>query len=46
MFKRFIDSHQNEFVDNLSKAVEIKSISAQSDTRNDTIFMVKWFAKV
>ncbi|XP_054160925.1 cytosolic non-specific dipeptidase-like [Oppia nitens] len=39
----FIDQNSEQFIDLLAKAVKIKSISAQKDTRDDTIFMVKWF---
>ncbi|CAG2116484.1 unnamed protein product, partial [Medioppia subpectinata] len=41
----FIDSHAGEYVKNLKDCVAIKSVSAQSDTRGDTIAMVKWMEK-
>ncbi|CAG2181630.1 unnamed protein product, partial [Oppiella nova] len=41
----FIDKNGNQFVDLLSRAVAIKSVSAQMDTRDETIEMVRWMAR-
>ncbi|XP_054160767.1 cytosolic non-specific dipeptidase-like [Oppia nitens] len=41
----YIDSHSNDYIKNLAECVAIKSVSAQPDTRDDTISMVKWMQK-
>ena len=42
----YIDSQSDQYVKTLAECVAIKSVSAQTDTRNDTINMVKWMQNV
>lgn len=38
----YIDEHQKKFLDTLSQAVSIKSVSADPDLRSEVIKMVQW----
>lgn len=41
----YIDEHKNEFIETLSEAVAIKSVSAWPDCRPEILRMVKWTAE-
>lgn len=41
-FVRYIDDNKNKFVETLSQAVSIKSVSADPDLRNEVIKMMQW----
>jgi len=41
-FIRYIDDNKNKFVEILSQAVSIKSVSADPGLRNEVIKMMKW----
>ena len=38
----YVDANKNHFIDNLAKAVEIKSVSAWPECRPEIVKMVKW----
>ncbi|KFM80630.1 Cytosolic non-specific dipeptidase, partial [Stegodyphus mimosarum] len=42
---RYIDAHQEHYIDNLRKAVEIKSVSAWPEVRGEILKMIQWVAK-
>jgi len=41
-FSRYVDDNKNKFVETLSQAVSIKSISADPELRNEVIKMMQW----
>lgn len=41
-FQSYVDEHEKTFVETLSEAVSIKSVSADPDLRNEVIKMMKW----
>ena len=45
-YGRYLDDHQDLYVERLAKAVAIQSVSALASKRPDTIRMVKETAKV
>ena len=38
----YVDGHKEEYIDNLAKAVKIKSVSAWPETRGEITKMVEW----
>lgn len=41
-FNRYVDDNKNKFLETLSQAVSIKSISADPELRNEVIKMMQW----
>lgn len=39
---RYVDDNKNKFIETLSQAVSIKSISADPSLRNEVIKMMQW----